>query len=50
MIGIDPQIAFGGSRPLIGAKFVEGTRGEAAAKLKQGRIASSPIISLPRPG
>lgn len=37
MIGLDPQVAFGGSDPLIKAQFVEGLPGEAIAKLKQGR-------------
>ena len=37
MIGLDPQAAFGGPRPLVGAEFVQGTREEAVARLKQGR-------------
>ncbi|MEN6457833.1 MAG: FtsX-like permease family protein [Thermoguttaceae bacterium] len=37
MIGLDPQVAFGGSDPLIQADFVEGRASEAIAKLKQGR-------------
>ncbi len=37
MIGLDPQIAFGGKDPLVKARFVEGTAEEAIAKLKQGR-------------
>ena len=37
MIGLDPQVAFGGSDPLLKARFVEGTPADAIAKLKQGR-------------
>jgi putative ABC transport system permease protein len=37
MIGLDPQVAFGGSDPLVKARFVAGTPEEAIAKLKQGR-------------
>lgn len=42
MIGLDPQVAFGGSKPLVGARFVEGTPEEAIAKLKQGRYCIVP--------
>ena len=42
MIGLDPQVAFGGSRPLVGAEFVQGTREEAVARLKQGRFCIVP--------
>jgi len=42
MIGLDPQVAFGGPRPLVGAKFVQGTPEEAIAKLKQGRYCIVP--------
>lgn len=37
MIGLDPQVAFGGADPLVKARFVEGTPDEAIAKLRQGR-------------
>ena len=42
MIGLDPEIAFGGPEPLIGAEFVQGTREQAIAKLKQGRYCVVP--------
>lgn len=42
MIGLDPDVAFGGSDPLIGAEFTEGRAGEAVAKLKQGRYCIVP--------
>ena len=42
MIGLDPDTAFGGAEPLIGAEFVQGTREEAVAKLKQGRYCIVP--------
>lgn len=42
MIGLDPQVAFGGPKPLVGAKFVEGTAEEAIARLKQGRYCIVP--------
>ena len=42
MIGVDPQAAFGGPRPLVGAEFVRGTREEAVARLKQGRFCVVP--------
>jgi putative ABC transport system permease protein len=37
MIGLDPQIAFGGSDPLLKVRFVEGNAADAIARLKQGR-------------
>ncbi|MBN2292667.1 MAG: ABC transporter permease [Pirellulales bacterium] len=37
MIGLDPQVAFGGSDPLLKVHFVEGSAADAVAKLKQGR-------------
>lgn len=37
MIGLDPQIAFAGSDPLLKLQFVEGNAADAVAKLKQGR-------------
>jgi putative ABC transport system permease protein len=42
MIGLDPQTAFGGSRSLVGAKFVQGGREQAIARLKQGRFCIVP--------
>jgi putative ABC transport system permease protein len=42
MIGLDPQVAFGGPKPLVGARFVEGTAEDAIAKLKQGRYCIVP--------
>jgi putative ABC transport system permease protein len=36
MIGLDPQVAFGGSDPLVKARFVEGSPADVIAKLKQG--------------
>jgi putative ABC transport system permease protein len=37
MIGLDPQVAFGGDNPLLKVRFVEGTATDAIAKLKHGR-------------
>lgn len=37
MIGLDPQVAFGGDDPLVRARFVEGDAADAIAKLKEGR-------------
>ncbi|MEN6450416.1 MAG: ABC transporter permease, partial [Thermoguttaceae bacterium] len=37
MIGLDPNVAFGGSDPLLKAEFIEGNAKEAIAKLKEGR-------------
>jgi putative ABC transport system permease protein len=37
MIGLDPQVAFGDSDPLLKVRFVEGDAQDAVAKLKQGR-------------
>jgi len=42
MIGLDPQVAFGGPKPLIGAEFVQGTPEDAVAKLNQGRYCIVP--------
>lgn len=42
MIGLDPEVAFGGPKPLVAAKFVQGTAEEAIAKLKQGRFCIVP--------
>lgn len=37
LIGLDPQVAFGGPQPLVAAEFVAGTPEEAIARLQQGR-------------
>ena len=37
MIGLDPQVAFGGSEPLVKARFTDGTPAKAIARLKEGR-------------
>lgn len=37
MIGLDPDLAFADSDPLLKARFVEGSAAEAAVKLKEGR-------------
>lgn len=37
MIGVDPQVAFGGDNPLLKVHFVEGSAADAILKLKQGR-------------
>lgn len=37
MIGLDPQMAFGGPDPLVDVRFVEGSAAETIEKLKQGR-------------
>ncbi|WP_020473458.1 FtsX-like permease family protein [Zavarzinella formosa] len=42
MIGLDPDAAFGGDKPLFKFEFVEGKRDEAIAKLKQGRFCLVP--------
>lgn len=42
MIGLDPEIAFGGSDPLLKVRFVQGTARDAIAKLRQGRYCLVP--------
>lgn len=37
MIGLDPQVAFGGADPLVKARFVAGNPDEAIARLRAGR-------------
>ncbi len=37
MIGLDPEVAFAATDPLVKVRFVEGSAAEARAKLKQGR-------------
>ena len=37
MIGLDPQVAFGGADPLVKARFVQGAAADAIARLKEGR-------------
>ncbi len=48
MIGLDPQVAFGGPKPLIGAKFVAGTAEEAIAKLAGKKNEKGDGPHLPR--
>lgn len=42
IVGLDPDVAFGGTKPLVGLNFVAGTRDEAIARLKQGRYCIVP--------
>lgn len=42
IIGLDPEVAFGGAQPLVAARFTDGTAEEAVAKLKQGRFCIVP--------
>ncbi len=42
IVGLDPQVAFGGQSPLLRMKFVKGTAAEAVEKLKQGRFCIVP--------
>lgn len=42
MVGVDPQVAFGGPKPLVAAEFVEGNRQEVIALLKRGRYCIVP--------
>lgn len=42
IIGLDPEVAFGGSDPLIKAQFTDGSAAEAIAKLKEGRYCIVP--------
>jgi putative ABC transport system permease protein len=42
MIGIDTEAALGGANPLFKFSFVEGTRDQAVARLKQGRFCLVP--------
>jgi putative ABC transport system permease protein len=42
MIGVDPEIAFGGDKPLFNFEFASGSRKEALEKLKQGRYCLVP--------
>ncbi len=37
LVGLDPEVAFGGSDPLVKARFVEGRAADAVARLQQGR-------------
>lgn len=37
MIGLDPEAAFGGAKPLLGVEFVQGKREEVIRQLQQGR-------------
>jgi putative ABC transport system permease protein len=42
MVGVDPDAALGGDRPLFPFRFVEGTREDALARLKRGRFCLVP--------
>jgi putative ABC transport system permease protein len=42
MIGLDPEVAFGGKNPMIRAEFAAGSPKEAVAKLKEGRFCIVP--------
>jgi len=42
MIGLDPEIAFGGDDPLVPVRFVEGDPAEIIPKLKEGRYCIVP--------
>lgn len=42
IIGLDPQIAFGGTSPVLRPKFVEGTIEDAIKKLQSGRYCIVP--------
>lgn len=37
ILGIDPELALGGDKPIFDFKFAQGNRADAIAKLKQGR-------------
>ena len=43
MVGVDPEKALGGEKPMFNFHFVEGSRREAMEKLKRGRSALFPI-------
>ncbi len=42
MIGVDPEVALGGAKPLFKFQFVEGNREDAIAKLMRGRYCIVP--------
>ena len=42
IIGLDPQVAFGGSEPLVKVRFTQGTPAEAITRLKEGRACIVP--------
>ncbi len=42
MVGVDPEAALGGDKPMFDFQFVEGTRREALEKLKRGRYCLVP--------
>ena len=52
MVGVDPDAALGGDNPLFKFQFVEGTRDEAIARLKRGRLLprARPLRPGIRPG
>ena len=42
MLGVDPEMALGGKKPMFDFQFVEGSRREALEKLKRGRYCLVP--------
>lgn len=42
MVGVDPELALGGAKPIFDFQFARGTRQEALARLKQGRFCLVP--------
>ena len=42
MVGVDPEMALGGEKPMFDFQFVEGSRQEALEKLKRGRYCLVP--------
>lgn len=42
LIGLDPEVGLGGIHPLLNLHFVDGSRDEAVARLKQGRACVVP--------
>jgi putative ABC transport system permease protein len=42
MVGVDPEKALGGGKPMFDFQFLEGTRAEALEKLKRGRYCLVP--------
>ena len=42
MLGVDPEMALGGEKPMFNFQFVEGSRQEALEKLKRGRYCLVP--------
>jgi putative ABC transport system permease protein len=42
LVGVDPELSLGGTKPVFDFQFAEGTRADALAKLKQGRFCLVP--------